>query len=326
MLIGAFFRIPAPAVSLGQSSGCRGSGAQPRQRQFALRAQQPQRQLFLAHFEREHRHRHAEADRGVLGHVHGGRRLSHRRSAGEDDQVAGLPAARELVEIVPAARNARDLRLALEESLDLRHRGHHQVADAGEALANALVRDLEDAGLGLIEQRRGLVLPRVALLLDLTGRADQPAQDRLLVHDPDVVFDVRRGGRVLHDLRQRRRTARGFEIAALAQFLRDRDEVGGFLAFVERDQGGEDLRVRGPVERARVDVLDRPADGAGVEHHGREDGAFGFERLRRRQPRRARAGIARRVVGHGDSLPGRLPRRPHAGCARTMRNSLELER
>ena len=56
------------------------------------------RELGLGHLEREQRDREA-GERGVLGDVGDQRRLAHRRARGEHDQVAGLEAAGQVVEV-----------------------------------------------------------------------------------------------------------------------------------------------------------------------------------------------------------------------------------
>ena len=52
-------------------------------------------------------------ERGVLGHVHGERRLAHRRPAGDDHEVPGAQAPRDLVKIVkPGRKPAQRIRIA----------------------------------------------------------------------------------------------------------------------------------------------------------------------------------------------------------------------
>jgi hypothetical protein len=155
-----------------------------------------------------------------------------------------LPAARQLVEIVPAARHAGDLHLPLEQLLDVVERGLEQLANTREALPDPLVGDGENARLGLIEDLGRILAARVALLLDLGRGLDELPQDRLRVHDPDVLLEVRGRGCVLHHLRQELRAAHRLEVAAFLQLLGHGDEVRRHGLVVERDQRLEQLRVR----------------------------------------------------------------------------------
>src|SRR5581483_11730525 len=80
------------------------------------------------------------------------------------------------------------------ERLDALHGGPHELLDAGEALRAALLADLEDAVLGLVQQL-GRVHPALVRLADerRTG-LDQAALERLLLDDLGMVLDVGRCG------------------------------------------------------------------------------------------------------------------------------------
>src|SRR6266568_4938422 len=71
-----------------------------------LRAEQPLHELVLGHFEREERDPGVVLDGGVLHDVQRQRRLPHRGSSGQDDQVGALEARGVPIEIDEPARDA----------------------------------------------------------------------------------------------------------------------------------------------------------------------------------------------------------------------------
>ena len=90
--------------------------------------------------------------RRVVHECRSGQALPHARAGGEDDQVAGLEAAGDRVEVVEAGCGAGD-RLALAgQALELVELGVEEVVDRAEVLAAVLVGDLEDRALGHVDE------------------------------------------------------------------------------------------------------------------------------------------------------------------------------
>ena len=113
---------------------------------------------------------------------------------GEDDQVAGLEAAGDDVEVVEAGGGAGD-RLALaREMLELVELGRQEVVDRAEVLAGVLVGDLEDRALGHVDEIARERLVAVHARLDLVRRAEQPPEHRVVTDDARVLADVADGG------------------------------------------------------------------------------------------------------------------------------------
>ena len=133
-------------------------------------------------------------DGGVLRDVQHERRLAHRRTRRDDDQVGGLEARRHLVEVREAARHAGDRVAAARASASMRSIVGQSSSLMREKPSDvALLRDLEDLLLGDVEQLGG-GLPALERLADDRRRdLDEPAQQRLLADDLRVVLDVRRG-------------------------------------------------------------------------------------------------------------------------------------
>ncbi len=71
------------------------------------------------------------------------------------------------------------------------------------------------------------------------------------------------------------------ELAPLLQLVGQRDRVDRLALRVEREGGAVDLRVRLPVEIARVDDLAHGPDGAGGDHHRSQNRFLGLEVLGR---------------------------------------------
>ncbi len=135
----------------------------------------------------------------------------------------------------------------------------------------AVLRELEDDLLGLVDE-----LPRIAGALpaesrDLAARADQPAERGHLAHDAGVVRGVCGRRHQRRELVHAPAVAHRLQVAPLAELVDERDRVDGLAAGVEAEGGSVDLRVTLAVEVARVeDFADRP-DRAGGEHHRAED-------------------------------------------------------
>ena len=154
--------------------------AQPLRIDARLGGEHALHERLLTHFEREERDRNVLLDRGVLRDVEHERGLSHRRTRGDDDEIRRLEARRELVEIGEAARDAGDGLAAALQRLDALHRRPDQLLDAREALQPALLADLEDLLLRVVEQLVGRRAPLERLADDRRRHLDEPAQQRLL--------------------------------------------------------------------------------------------------------------------------------------------------
>ena len=84
--------------------------------------------------------------------------LSHARTRGDDDEVAGLEAAGDSVEVAEPRRHARDLAFRLRDLLEPVDLGLEDRREVAEVLGAVLVGDLEEEALGPLDQ-----FPRLAL-------------------------------------------------------------------------------------------------------------------------------------------------------------------
>ena len=117
-----------------------------------LRGDEPLGQLRLRHLEAEQRHRASVFERGVLGDVAHQRALAHRRAGGDDDQVAGLKAAGDLVEVLEARRGPRERGPFEGQPVELVELLVEDVLDLAEVLLAVVTGDLEHRLLGLLDE------------------------------------------------------------------------------------------------------------------------------------------------------------------------------
>ena len=125
--------------------------------------------------------------RDVARHVHGERALAHARAGREHDQVAGLQARGEVVDVDEAGGQAGVGGLAGLDRLEVEHRLVDQVAEHRHLVAVLAPRDLVDALLGVVGDRLGVVGRGVGPLHDVGGGGDQAAAERRLRDDLGVV-------------------------------------------------------------------------------------------------------------------------------------------
>ena len=256
------------------------AGAQTLRLDLRLAAHQALRHLGLRHLEREQPDRGALPHGEVRRHAQRERRLPHRRARGDDDQVAGLEARGEAVDVAVARRRAGDVDARLVELRDALEALLQQLVDVRELAGDALLREVEDDPLGLVDEVAGLAGAVPAEARDLAAGTDQPAQRRRLAHDPRVVRGVRARGDEGRQLVQAHAAADVLELAPLLEHVGERDRVDRLALRVERERGAVDLRVRLAVEVARVEDLADGADRAGRDHHRAEDRLLGLEVLR----------------------------------------------
>ena len=118
-------------------------------------------------FEREQRDGLPELHRDVLGDAQRKRRLSHRRTGREDDQVRALETRRDAVEIAESGRDAGDPSGALAggELRDAHEASASSSRDRGEVLAVACRARSNRPARRLVDE-----------VLDLAGRSSRAAR------------------------------------------------------------------------------------------------------------------------------------------------------
>ena len=89
-------------------------------------------------------------DRDVARHVRGQRGLADARPRGDDDEVAGLQARREVVEVAEAGGQAREGGVAVLDGLEVDHRLVDQVAQDRDLVLVLAAGDVVDPLLGVV--------------------------------------------------------------------------------------------------------------------------------------------------------------------------------
>ncbi len=288
-------REPRPVVL------CEPARAEALRLDLGLAAHQPLRHLGLGHLEREERDRCLVANGEVRRRAERERRLPHRRPGRDDDEVAGLEAGRELVELAEPGGDAGDVDARLVEVHDPREALVEQVVDVGEVAADALLGELEHHLLGAVDEIGRLAGACLAEALDLLADPHEAAQRRHLLDDPRVVLGVRGSRHDGGELCDLGGAADALELAALVELVRERDRVDRLALAVEGEGGPVDRAVRLAVEVTGLEHLGDGADRRGRQQHGAENRLLGLQVLRRHDRGRARGD------GHGRSQP--VPKR-----------------
>ena len=194
-------------------------------------------------------------ERSILGDVAHERALAHRRAGGDDDQVARLKAAGDLVKVLEARGGARQRRALQRQPVQLVELLVQHLLDRPKVLLAIVAGDLEHRLLGQLHQlaRRRLVAEHA--LLDLIGGLQQAPQQRVLAHDLGVAAGMSGGGHETRQLVHRRLAADVVELAHATQAVDDRHDVHGLAVAVERQHRLVDRPVPLPVEVLRAQAL-----------------------------------------------------------------------
>ncbi len=239
----------------------------------AERGDHAERELLGGHFHRINCRRHAGADGCVLGNVDGERRLAHRRSTGNDNQVAGLQAGGQFVELVEAARDTRDIAAFLVQQVDAVHRRRKNLLERPEAgpASRAGLGDLEHEAFGFVDQlRRGPAVGGKCAAADLVTCVDQRAQGRALAENLRIGAGIGGARRLVGQRGQVFEAAGVLELVTVAEVLRDRDDVAGMSILGKRGDRPENQAVILAIEVVGDDDVGDLVPGLVVQHETAE--------------------------------------------------------
>ena len=182
--------------------------------------------------------------------------------------------------------------LRLRELVDGAEALLDDLADADEALADAVLRDVEDRLLRAVQDQRRLVLRLVARLHDAVAGVDQVPEDRLLLDDPAPVLDV---GDARHAVRagrpgRRRRPPPPAPTPATSSSLRVTRSMG-WLRSARAAMASKIRRWRLAVEVVAGEDLGRGVEGGVVHQDRAQDGPL-------------RLGVVGQRLFFGDELGG----------------------
>ncbi len=255
------------------------AGAQGGAGDVGLGRQDPQRQLLLAHLEREDADRQPLVEGGILGHVERQRGLAHAGAAGDDDQVGGAQAARLVVQVVEAGGHA-------DQAVGgpLLEVGHGLLDDPPETHEAALDRLLAQAQDRLLGPAQRLLRDQPAVETvagDGAAGLDQPPADRALLDDLDVGVEPPQIGQVDVERRRDRRApptpSRCLRLSSCACSVRRSTSVPGCLQVEHRLV---DHAVALGVEILRRQPRRDRRDQARIEQHAGEHRTLGLLAVR----------------------------------------------
>ena len=187
----------------------------------AKRREHTHDQRFTWHLEGVHQHRLVAAQNGVFHQVHRKGGLTHRRTAGDDDQVGRLQAAGLFVEVGVAGGNTGNSRVGVEQGVDAVDGFGQQVVDADRAAGlGPCFCNLEDLPLGFVKDLGSSAAFGVeGAVGDFSADADQLAQGGALADDLGIGLDVGDGRRVFRQLTEVAQATHLGGLAFLVQLL-----------------------------------------------------------------------------------------------------------
>ena len=219
------------------------------------RAEETGGQLLRAHFQTEDPHGDLLIHRDVLRDVHGQRRLAHGGARRDDDHLARVETVGHVVEFLVPGRNTRHLPAVLVEQLDGVKGGADVLLDVGKLGAHAVLRDLEDLLLHVVDE--GLHVALFLVASDRRGGADRDhlPEEVFFPDDVDVVVGV--GGRWQEGLQlsENRGAPDLLEQIPVGNRLGERDQVDRVAGLREFLNDRENRAVGRMMEMIRIDPL-----------------------------------------------------------------------
>ncbi len=171
------------------------------------------------------------------------------------------------VQVKKSCREAGDHAFALVERIDHLDGALDDVFHRHSIRLQLPRGDIKDQRLRFVQEMVRIHGAVIAVARNRGRRADEVAEDRLLLDNATVVSRIGRRG---HETGERGKVAgpaNGLKQILAFELLGDRDEVDGDRALVEAHNGGEDLAVTVLVERRLLQDLGGLDDGLFLKQH-----------------------------------------------------------
>jgi hypothetical protein len=238
-------------------------------------------QLHLRHLQREEGHRRVLLQGDVLGDVGDPGALSHRGPRRDHDQVPGLEATGESVDVLEPRRGPGQLALAAGELLQAVELVAEDLVQPPEVARLLLVGDLKQQPLGVLGQLARVVVALAHPFLDPLAGAEQTPQQRVLLHDLGVVLGISGGRHLGRELGDVVLAARVLDLRALRKRLDHGQNVDRLRALVEAEDRREDQPVLVEVEvlGPQLHLVDHPGQGGLGQQHRAQNRGLGLEVL-----------------------------------------------
>ena len=186
----------------------------------------------------------------------------------------------QVINVLEARRNARDLVFLRCHLLQFFESIHQQRIDAGKRAGNALLRDREQRFLGLLHNDAQVIRGIVGKRANLTGCTDQITQDGRTLDDLNVVLPIDQGERIAGELQDIRLTANGLKLTRCLQVIGNRNLVEGNMTRIKVEHGLENALMGSSIEVVRDKFGSNVLDGLLVEQARRQHRFLGFYVLR----------------------------------------------
>ena len=187
-------------------------------------------------------------------------------------QAAGLP-----VELVEVGLEAGDLLALLVEVVDGAEGVANDLGDAGEAVGDSLLGDLEQRAHDAIEDGERVFALVVRLADRQRGVLDQLAQERAVFDDADVFFNAEAARQTFRQREEVSDAADGVDLFAAAELVGQGDDVDGAAGVDELAHAREDALVGIEREVFGLDAFSGFVIGGVFEQDRAEDGALGVD-------------------------------------------------
>ena len=241
--------------------------------------------LLAGHFQAEDADRRPALERGILRDVERKGGFAHGRAACHDDKVAALQAGGEPVKVGKARGNAGKLALELHQVADVHIGIHRSRPDMHERILGFLHRDVEDAPLRVVQHVPDGAFAGLRVPHDVRAGADQLAHDAAILHDADIMRNVRGARHEQRKLRDVGHAAHGIELSLPLQRVDERDAVHRVAAVVKLEHGSVNILVGRQIEVLGLERLAGKLRCLMRDQHAAEHAFFRFQAVRQ-NPRR----------------------------------------
>jgi len=249
-------------------------------------AQHTQGKLGRTHFERENQDGHSLApsrQRGGFGEIQGQRGFAHRGTGREDDHFLALKSVGVGIKIFEARRHAREFAFFHHHLRDDSHRLAGRSLHLHRTVRHAVLGDLEDVLLHLVDELLESAIVGVATLDRSRGHLDQLAQQVQLANFLDEVIRLRRRRNAAADLGEVGVAADFVELTAGFEFFGEDLKIDRHAFVVELDQPLKNHPVGRSIKSGRTQLAFEAArhDVGSVKKAARQQILLGLDAVRR---------------------------------------------
>ena len=210
----------------------------------------------------------------MLGDVQGQRRLSHGRPRSQDDQLAGVQTARHFIELGEPGADPLDPLAGIEERVQAALILIDNLCRAGQAGFHLRLAQLEQRLFGSRQNLRRLLFAGDAAVHQVLRREDDLPQNRLVLHDANVAFDIEGLRQPVIERDEVTQSVAGFELVTAHQLVGQGDAVDLFTAVMDFGHAGENAAMLLYAEVVGLQSAGRLDKVRIVQQNGSKDESF----------------------------------------------------